>query len=268
MIRNHSFNSYRVPLVVVVLLLLFAGTRGGGCSKDPANPLNAPVKVTFGTRRTELIRPIELPAPTQRLGTAVAILIDTSGSMAQSVADGSGRQRPKNEIARTALARIIEVSEKWHAQHRDSNLFLGVTGFSGRCSTILPMAPFDANQAQETVKKIGRPSGGTAIGLAIEEGFKSLYATGCIRKHLVCITDGQNTVATPPDLIARQLYSQTDGAVEIHFVAFDTSANKFAFLNEVNGSTVEAANGAELEARLIELYEKRILVEAMPAEKQ
>jgi hypothetical protein len=68
--------------------------------------------------------------------------------------------------------------------------------------------------------------------------------------------------------MARQLFAQTKGDVEIHFVAFDTSARNFAFLKNVNGSVVEAADGAQLQARLVELYEKRILVEAMPAEKE
>jgi hypothetical protein len=36
----------------------------------------------------------------------------------------------------------------------------------------------------------------------------------------------------------------------------------------VNGSAVEAADGEQLKRRLTELYEKRILVEAMPAEKE
>ena len=139
--------------------------------------------------------------------------------------------------------------------------------FAGLCSNVLPMGPFDAAQADAAVGKIPQPGGGTAIGLALEEGFKALYATGCIRKHLVCITDGDNTVGAPADLMARQLYAQTKGDVEIHFVAFDTSGRKFAFLAAVNGSVVEAADGAQLQERLVELYEKRILVEAMPAEK-
>jgi hypothetical protein len=130
------------------------------------------------------------------------------------------------------------------------------------------MGPFDAAQAAAAVEKSPRPGDGTAIGLALEEGFKSLYATGCLRKHVVCITDGESNVGAPPDAVARQLFSQTQGEVEIHFIAFDTSARQFEFLKDVNGSVVEAADGAQLQARLVELYEKRILVEAMPAENE
>ena len=215
-----------------------------------------------------LVRPIELPQPSQRLGTAVVVLIDTSGSMAQLVANDTGSQQPKYEIARDALARIVQVTDNWHTAHTDPTLFLGLVSFSSMCKTVLPIAEFDAAQARAALQRVPPPAGGTAIGLAIEEGFKSLYSTGCIRKHLVCVTDGQNTVATPPEIIASQLHAQTKGDVEIHFVAFDTAAGQFDFLKNVNGSVVEAADGSQLESRLVDLYEKRILVEAMPAEKE
>ena len=84
---------------------------------------------------------------------------------------------------------------------------------------------------------------------------------------MVCISDGENTAGNPPDYIARILYEQTKGEVEIHFVAFDTSPQKFGFLEKVNGSVVEAADGKQLQARLTDIYEKRILAEAPPAEK-
>lgn len=188
--------------------------------------------------------------------------------MLQTVSDRGGKPSPKNQIAGESLARIVRVTEDWHKQHPESPLFLGIESFSSRCDTVLPVASFDATAAQAAIKRIPPPGGGTAIGLAIENGFKRLYETGCVRKHLVCITDGQNTVATPPELMARQLHSQTKGDVEIHFVAFDTAARHFAFLKDVNGSVVEAADGAQLQERLVELYEKRILAEAMPAEKE
>jgi hypothetical protein len=238
-----------------------------GCGKNEPQITYAPASVP-PRPAAPLLPAIELPQPSQRLGTAVVVLIDTSGSMVQLVPDERGQQRPKHELARAALARIVQVTDDWHKAHAESPLFLGTVSFSGVCRTVLPVGPFDAAAAQAAVQQVAHPAGGTAIGLAIEEGFKALYSTGCVRKHLVCITDGQNTVATPPDLMARQLYDQTKGDVEIHFVAFDTAAAQFEFLKQVNGSVVEAADGPQLESRLVELYEKRIFVEAMPAEKE
>lgn len=259
-VRFRTEMSANVLFGAIVGCVVFAG-----CGRAPAPA--PPTVVAPPPTSTPMISRIDLPQPAQRLGTAVVVLIDTSGSMAQPIADHSGRQRAKHEIARDALKHIVETTETWHRQHQDTNLFLGITNFSGVTAGVLPMGPFDAAAAQESLARIPAPAGGTAIGLALEEGFKALYGTGCIRKHLVCITDGENTVSTPPDLMARQLHAQTRGDVELHFVAFDTSGRHFGFLKDVNGS-VDEADGTQLEQRLVDLYEKRILVEAMPAEKE
>jgi len=238
-----------------------------GCGRSAPTPTAAPPRAP-AVPTAASVPQIDLPQPAQRLGTAVVLLIDISPSMAQSVPDHAGHNRPKNEIAREALERVIRVTDEWHKQHADSTLYLGITHFDRACSTILPMGPFDASEAASAVEKKPRPGDGTAIGMALQEGFKALYATGCIRKHLVCITDGESNVGTSPDAVSHQLYAQTKGDVEIHFIAFDTSASHFGFLKDVNGSVVEAADGAQLQTQLVELYEKRILVEAMPAEKE
>lgn len=248
------------------MLVISGASIIGGCGRAPAPVLTPPHPAT-APPAPSVLGPIALPHAPQRPGTAVVVLIDTSGSMGQKVRDASGRERPKHDVARDALAHVVQVTEAWHSAHPTTNLQLGIVNFSGVTTTVLPMGPFDAAAAREAIARIPAPAGGTAIGLALEEGFKALYGTGSIRKHLVCITDGENSVATPPDLMARQLHSQTGGDVELHFVAFDTSSQNFAFLKQVNG-TVEEADGAGLQKRLAELYEKRILVEAMPAEKE
>ena len=61
--------------------------------------------------------------------------------------------------------------------------------------------------------------------------------------------------------MARQLHAQTQNEVEMHFVAFDTRAARFQFLNEVNGHAVEAADGLKLQEELARIYEKKILAE-------
>ena len=111
------------------------------------------------------------------------------------------------------------------------------------------MGPFNAAKVTEAVKRI--PSfGGTAIGDAMEAGFKALYKTGCTRKYLLCITDGMNTACEPPEAIGNLLHQQTGGEVEIHFVAFDTDHRKFGFLNKINGQQpVPAQDGAQLASR-------------------
>lgn len=249
-----------------LIVLAGCGKAPPSVSRSAPSPTTAPPVAAWPAE--SLLPKIELPQADQRLGTAIVVVVDTSGSMSQKVRDHEGAPHPKHEIAQTALRRIVEVTDAWKKGHTESPLYLGILSFSSHSSTVLPIGPFDATAAKSAVDKIPHPAGGTAIGRALEDAFKALYSTGCVRKHLVCITDGENTVSTPPDLMARQLFSQTNGEVEIHFMAFDTSVRHFAFLKQVNGSVVEAADGAQLQTRLVDLYEKRILVEAMPAEKE
>ncbi|MBN1344337.1 MAG: VWA domain-containing protein [Phycisphaerae bacterium] len=211
---------------------------------------------------------ISLPDRPQRIGTAIVILIDTSGSMAARIRAQDGTMKPKHEIAEGALERIVDYTARWKASRADRVLDLGMYSFSSSPAVVLGMGEFDAKAARSALERIPRPGGGTAIGQAIVEGFRALYGSGCITKHLVCITDGENTSGVPPDRVSRQLYDQTEGAVEMHFVAFDTSAKGFNFLSQVNGHVVEAVDGAELRVQLKEIYEKRILAEAMPLESE
>jgi hypothetical protein len=204
---------------------------------------------------------IDLPAAEPVHGTAVVILVDTSGSMRDPVRDHDGKKRPKDEIARAALDKIVQSTADWKKTHADQMLQLGILEFSDHVQRVLPVAAFDQAKSTAAVKKIRAPEGGTAIGLALEDGFKALYGTGCDRKFLLCITDGENTVGPTPDHVARQLYGQTNGQVEMHFIAFDTSAAQFNFLKDVNGQASEAADAAQLQAELARFYEKRILAE-------
>jgi Mg-chelatase subunit ChlD len=187
--------------------------------------------------------------------------------MKDSVPDRAGQRRPKHEIAREALEGILQYTNAWTKKHPDRVLELGLYRFSSGAAEVLPIGPFQLAKAQAALAEIPGPGGGTAIGTALEEGFKALYRTGCTRKFVVCLSDGENTSGNPPEYIARMLHEQTKGDVEIHFVAFDIASAKFDFLKSVNGQVVEAADGAQLQARLTDIYEKRILAEAPPAEK-
>jgi len=186
--------------------------------------------------------------------------------MSQDVKGRDGQMQPKSVIAREALERTIAYTERWKSHHADQSLCLGLFSFSSSVKQILPTSEFDSYTAKWALKSLGPPSTGTAIGLALEEGFKDLYKSGCVRKHILCITDGFNSSGPPPDRIARSYYAETQGEVEIHFVAFDVSGRQFDFLKSVNGHVVEAADGNELESKLYEIYDKRIFAEAMPAE--
>jgi Mg-chelatase subunit ChlD len=243
---------------VLVAVLGLIAAAGCGSSTPPAHQPKSgqPIKTAAGAPHH-----VNLPKAEPRSGTGVVILVDTSGSMAQPVPDAKGKMRPKSDIAREALNGIVQYTGKWKKDHAASLLQLGIYNFSSRVNEVLPMGEFDAAKAEAALARIPPPNGGTAIGLALEEGYKALYRSGCTRKFIVCVTDGENTVGSGPDPVARQLHAQTDGAVQLNFVAFDTRASQFKFLSDLKGHVVEAADGGRLQAELTTIYEKRILAE-------
>ena len=90
-------------------------------------------------------------------------------------------------------------------------------------------------------------------------------AGGSQKYPLLVVTDGDNTSGWSPDDVAREIWRKSEGAVQIHFVAFDTNPEKFAFLKEVGGSVLTAANGVELKGALDQIYQGKILAEAVDA---
>ena len=79
------------------------------------------------------------------------------------------------------------------------------------------------------------------------------------------VTDGENTSGRPPENVAREIFRKSEGAVQVYFVAFDTSPEKFAFLKEAGGDVIGAGTGAELHSALDGLYQGKILAEAPDA---
>ena len=215
----------------------------------------------------EQAAPVNFSSATQP-GIAIVLLVDTSSSMADYVS-AQGTKQQKSVIAQKALQQVIDYTSGWKQAHPDEQLQIAIYNFNSSVHEVLPMGEFGSpgralfNEARvkAAVEQIPNPDGWTAIGLALTEGFRSLYASGCTRKHLVCITDGANTAGPTPENVARQLFSQTKGEVYIHFIAFDTSASKFSFLAETNGAVWAADNGDQLCEQLSLIFEKRILAE-------
>ena len=98
---------------------------------------------------------------------------------------------------------------------------------------MLPLQPYDRAAVRDALARLPRPGGGTAIGEAMRTARPDLYRAGVFRKYLLVVTDGENTSGRSPDDVARDIFRKSEGAVQIYFVAFDTSPEKFAFLKDV-----------------------------------
>jgi Mg-chelatase subunit ChlD len=237
------------------LLLLTAG-----CGPDRRVQESAPPKSATSARESP-------SAPYQAeieegLGAAVAILIDTSGSMRENA---PGDSRSKYEVARESLETMLDATDAFRAKRPDFPIKIGIFSFSSNVRTLRAIQPYDRAAIRTALQELPRPGGGTAIGEAMHEARPDLYRAGVFRKYLLVVTDGENTSGPQPERVAREIYQKSEGAVQIYFVAFDTSPEKFAFLKDVGGDVITAGTGAELRTALDGIYTGKILAEAVDA---
>ena len=193
------------------------------------------------------------------LGAAVAILIDTSGSMRDRA---PGDARPKSVVAHEALEAMLDATDAFVAKRPNFPIKIGLYTFSSSVRTLRSIQPYDRKAIRAALATLPQPGGGTAIGDAMREARPDLYRAGVFRKYLLVVTDGDNTNGLPPDEVAREIFRKSEGAVQVYFVAFDTSPQKFAFLKEVGGDVIGAGTGAELRQALDGIYQGKILAEA------
>src|SRR5687767_2249156 len=103
-----------------------------GCGTTP-NQSGARPGIRPPLTPAQLSEQIKPPAGTRwREGTALVVLIDTSGSMKQSVPDASGARKPKIDIAKTASRGIVDLVAKYASGQKDQEVQLGIFEFSGR----------------------------------------------------------------------------------------------------------------------------------------
>jgi Mg-chelatase subunit ChlD len=195
-------------------------------------------------------------------GTAIEILVDVSGSMTQPA---PGSTRSKAAVARTALEHMLAATDGFARRRPGYPIQVGIVAFNSRPHEVLPLGPYQAAAASAALAQLPPPGLGTAIGEALRAARVALYRSGAVRKYILVVTDGQNTVSTPPETVAREIWRRSQGAVAISFVAFDTDPGAFGFLRELGGEVLPAGDPPGLEQALQQIYEGKILAEAADA---
>jgi Mg-chelatase subunit ChlD len=253
--RNTGPSGPRAGLVLVIafVVVVHGWLRLAGRAGPETENRQAPSVEATAPYQSEVV---ETP------GTAIEILVDVSGSMAQ-LAPGS--TRPKAEVARGALERMLAATDAFASRRPDYPIQVGIVAFNSVPREMLPLGPYQAAAASAALARLPPPGMGTAIGDALQAARVALYRSGAVRKYILVVTDGENTVSTPPERVAREIWRRSGGAVSISFVAFDTNPNAFDFLREVGGEVLPAADPSGLERALQQIYEGKILVEAADA---
>ena len=201
-----------------------------------------------------------------REGLAAAILIDVSGSMDDEVRGADGRREPKIDIARRAARDLVEQFARYAEDHRDETVLLGLFEFSERsglpdCRPVIPIGPPDRSRADSALASL-RARGGTPIGGAMIIAKRALDDAGLSRRHLLVVTDGENTDGFDPHLVAAGINRRPEAErPSMYFVAFDIEAKRFARVRDAGALVLGAADAADLNSTLDSLLRGQILIE-------
>jgi Mg-chelatase subunit ChlD len=245
----------RVAAVLLLPLILLA------CESRPRRDRSAG---SSAAQESESTAPYQAEVE-ESLGAAVAILVDTSGSMKDRA---PGDSRPKYAVAQDSIEAMLDATDEFVKRRPDFPIKIGLYSFSSSVRTLLPIQPYDRGALRHALSSLPGPGGGTAIGDALREARPALYRAGVFRKYLLVVTDGENTRGRSPEDVSRDIWEKSGHAVQVYFVAFDTSPEKFAFLKDVGGDVIAAGTGAELKTALDGIYQGKILAEAAGAERE
>ena len=195
---------------------------------------------------------------------AVAIVYDTSGSMKDGVPGRGGAREPKYVIANRALAAIVDKLEKVNAAG-PRKVQCGLFTFRGAGGQeTVKLGPLDAPAIRNWLASFSKPNGGTPIGGAVADATNALWKIRADSRHVLVITDGENTVGNAPDVVLPQLQDQClkNGlSVYFHFLAFDVDAKVFGGIRKFGATLVGASDEAQLNAKLNFILEEKILLE-------
>lgn len=209
---------------------------------------------------------IAQPSAESDNSVALAIVYDTSGSMAELVRDGSNKMSPKFVIANRALTSVINrLQDVAHSKTAPRKVSCSLVVFSGTgAREAVPFDELDAEKLTAWVKTFQKPSGATPLGEAIRTAAKPLLQSKAKHKHILVLTDGINTVGPQPSEVIPNLKSEAESngsGLSLHFIAFDVAAKVFEPIKKLNATVVGAANEKELNTQLDFIVEKKILLE-------
>jgi Mg-chelatase subunit ChlD len=258
-----SRHNFRLLLALIAVVLIVKN-----CNRHEREPPREERKATRAVQEIDLIAEQLTPDKIveARDGLAAAILIDVSGSMAAAVGGRGGRNELKIDIARRAALDLVNQFASYAQDHKDEPVQLALFEFSRRsgepdCRPILQMAAPDRERAATALERL-RADGGTPIGQAMIVAKRALDATGLTRRHLLVVTDGENTDGVAPDRVATAIGKRPEAErPSIYFVAFDVEASRFSRVRDAGGLVLSAANAKELNDTLDTLLRGKILVE-------
>ena len=203
-------------------------------------------------------------------GVALAIVVDNSGSMSHPVRSSQGKSEPKHVIAARALGQVVERLAQFQDPPHVARLRLEtalIVFEQDKAKNALPLGAFHPKVYREWLKRPAPPREATPLGAAVALASRQVLESPLPRKHVIVITDGENTQGAPPEAtLPPQLRraQQKNTSLFIHFIAFDIDSNVFAKVKALGATVVGAADEKELNGQLEFILEEKILLEAEP----
>ena len=243
------------------LLLTAAACRDSSAPEPALHSPAATPPASRADRRLDAALTPDTPF-VERPGLAASVVIDVSGSMEQRI---RGERTAKIDVAKRAAMDLVEQFRRYAADHPKETVQLSILEFSGRdgddVREIVPMGPPDLDRARTAIEKM-RPQGGTPIGDAIIAAKRRLDATGLARRHLLVITDGENTDGPEPGDVVLAIGRRPEAErPSVYFVAFDIEASRFKDVQTAGGLLLSAASGKALGETIDTLLRGNILIE-------
>ncbi len=225
------------------LILLLAG-----CGSPTAQEINKTVNETAPATFEEL-----------RDGIAAVIVMDVSGSMADSVRNSAGTNEAKLNIAKRSLLTLVKQFEDYASTHKDKTVKVGIIIFDGSPSEIYPLQAPELKAATELMAGVG-VGGGTHIGDAMIFAKKKADLSKLSKVHILTITDGMNGGGADPAVVVAE-FNKLAVPPSTYLIGFDVGESSFNEVKQNGGLVMSANNESELIQTLNFVLEKKILLE-------
>lgn len=175
-----------------------------------------------------------------------------------------GKMEPKYQIGKRALEDVVKRLEGFE-KTSGRKLMVGLYVFKGTAgSDVVPLTDFKPDNLRKWVTGFTTPTGATPLGNTVALGANDLLKSKVSARHVLVITDGENTAGPSPEVLMTALQdtaSMEKKVLEYHFIAFDVSASTFAPVKKLGATLVSASNEAQLQDKLTFILEEKILLE-------
>ncbi|MDF9826450.1 hypothetical protein M2447_000531 [Ereboglobus sp. PH5-10] len=190
-------------------LLMAGGENSFGAGGYFASPVDALLPVSMELRKEQ-----------RRLATAMAIVMDRSGSMAASAGGG----QTKMDLANTGAARAIELLGDHDA--------VSVHAVDSTAHEVVPLMQVGANRDKlvSAVRRVASEGGGIFVGEGLRAGWAELQKAQTGQRHLILFADAAD--AEQPDDYKETLAAMRAEGATVSVIGMGTRADSDAALLE------------------------------------